>query len=922
MSRAPGWTGRLLGFALRSWPKDRRRRYGEQILEACQASIVEAGSNGRWSTVRATAGELAALVVEGVKYRVRDRRRGTDGRGGPRLGGFTADLTLAGRRLIRSPGFSGAGVATLTLGIGVAAATLSLVDYVLFRPADYEDPEELVVIWGSVAGSDERIPVAAPDAGLIAERAGTLSEVAFTNRVTDASIAASESDAVEHVRLAAVSEGFFRVLGASAATGRLFGPGDGPDGLMGEGEESPPSIVLSEELWRRAFGGDPQVVGRSVRLNGRPADVVGIVPADFRLELSPEAGIEADVDVWVALRVPLSAFARNDGRRLDQDSDNTGVVVARMGPGNAVFSVQAELERVASDLRIEVPAYGVAGLGLEARPLRKDATIHARGVLLALLAGASGVLVIACLNLVALLLARGLERRREVGIRVALGASRGRVVRQLLAESTLLVAVGTTLGVWVAAVAIRSVQALAPAGYPVAGLRLDGRALGLSIAVGVLCALLCGSLPAWRLGVGGGGRLAGGDGRSVGDGRTESRLRRGLMVMQIALTTLLLGGAGLLQGTVRSLRSVDLGFEPDRALTLSVSLRTPGEYRAPGERAALMREIEEGISALPGVEAVGLVGVLPLGGERWTQPYGLPGQAESQWDAQRADFRVVTSGYFEAVGAAILAGRGLSRSEDLVEGERVVVVDERLARRVVGGEAYERAVGAVIGIPLDGSAVEARIVGVVDHVRHDHLDRDGREAVYVPYRQEASRDVSFVVRTASHLPAEASAGLLADVRQVVRDANPRLPVHGMTTLARYVDDAMAPRRFALFVTGIFAVLALTGASLGLYGVISFEVARRTREMGVRMALGADRERVLRRFLLSGLRLGLAGLALGGALLWVLAPGLDSLLHGRTATDPGTWLGVAAAILALVLAATAAPAFRASRADPAVALQPE
>jgi predicted permease len=384
------------------------------------------------------------------------------------------------------------------------------------------------------------------------------------------------------------------------------------------------------------------------------------------------------------------------------------------------------------------------------------------------------------------------------------------------------------------------------------------------------------------------------------------------VIVQVSVSLILLLGVGLLSRTAAALRSVDPGFGVEQALTFSLSLRSPGAYRSPGDRARLMRSIESSVGEISGVTAVGLTGHLPLSGRHWTQPYGLPGQPVSEWARNRADFRTVTSGYFPAMEVEILEGRGFLPDEDLHEERRVVVVDESFARRV---SATGSAVGALVGIPLDGSEISAEIVGVVRHVRHASLSVDGRETVFVPYRQEASREVSFVVRT------RGEPGVLAPlVRSTVREIDPTLALYGFETLEAYVEAQIAPVRFGVSVLGAFSLLALLAAWTGLYGVVALEVTSRTRDIGLRMAVGATRVAVLRSVLAFGLRLGAIGLVAGGFAGFALWGALRSLLYGVEILDPLHWLAVTGIVGVTVVLASLAPAFRAARLDPTEALR--
>jgi len=826
--------------------------------------------------------------------------------------GWMGDVRVALRTLRRSPGFTTVCVGTLAVGIGANAAMFSLVDGVLLEPPPYERPDELVLVWNTLAGSDERWPVAAPDAAALSERSRLLAEVAFTIRGVDGAVEADDGSAARHVRLAEVTDNFFKVLGAEAALGRVFAESDVT--LGSAGPQNGITVVLADRLWRGAFNADPDIVGREIRMNGWPVTVVGVMPPGFTLALPPDAGVVTDVDVWLPIWVPLTEFhPRSEGQLRDRDTDNTGVVVARLAPGATPAQARAEVDRIAADLRDEIPAYAAAGLGLDVRPLQRDATSHARPVLVALLAGVAVLLLVACLNLATLVMARGMGRAQEFAVRAALGGGRGRLARQLVVENGVLVVLGLVAALALAQALLPVLAARVPATlWPAGGVSLDLRTVAFAGALAGGAALLFGLLPAVRA-ASQDGRGVLGSGMARGRaGRTQGRSR--LVAAQVSLSVVLALGAGLLLRTVSALEDVRPGFDTASALTFRISLRVPDRYRSPALRADLMKEIEASVSELPGVRTVGLVGVLPLGGGRWSQPYGLPGQPETEWEENRADFQMITSGYFEAMRARLIEGRSFTAQEDLVEEERVVVVDEKLAARIApGGSALD----AVIGMPLDGSAVEARVVGVVEHIRHDRLDLDGREAIYVPYRQEASRDVAFVVRASADPAALAPA-----IRRAVEELDPQIPVYDVRTLEDYVDLAVAPRRFAFSLLLSFAGLALVCAALGLYGVVAFDVSRRTRDIGIRMAVGASRADVMRPVLARGFRLGAAGLAGGVILGAVAARAMAGLVFGVGLGDPLTWTAVVVLVTAVTVAASWIPARRASRLSPTLALRME
>lgn len=903
-TRLPRWVDGALGLALLAFPTRIRRRDGASLRRAVKDQLHEAGRAGTAVWLRVLAGEWLGLLRAGLGMRVgatvdviRTRRTTM---------GWMTEIRIAIRGLVRSPGFTLVAVLTLALGLGANGAVFGLVQRVLLRDPPYGEPDRLIFVWRTLGNRGEPMTVPAPDAAVVEQRAASLTATAFTTRTTDATLAAPEADASPvHALMAGVTPDFFGVLGVSMALGRSAPEGEGP----GDG---PPAVILSDRVWRAVFGADPDLAGRTVLLNDRPVTVLGVAPPDFRLELPPGSGITPGVDVWVPIRIPLSDFERPVGRFVDQDSDNTGAVIARLAPGATLARAQADVDRIATELRAEVPSYAEAGFGLVARPLHADATAHVRGLMHALLAGAVGVFLVACLGLATLILARGLSRGPELALRSALGAGRWRLTRTLVTENVLVVLGGGVIALLVAGWSGAALTRLVPPGTT--AFDLDTTAPSLAFVLGgTAAAVLVFSATAAlhaRL-ITAGADVRGALARSRA---SRGRVREALVVAQVAVSVVLVLGAGLLFRTARALGEVDPGIEVEGALALDLSVRVAGAYSGPAERARLIRSLEDAARALPGVRQVGVTGGLPLSGRRWSQPWGRPGEAPSQWTARRADFRTVTSGYFRAVGTRLLEGRTFTPEEDLSERQRVVVVDRTLARRLAPEGS---AVGRVIGIPLDGEAVEARVVGVVETVRQHDLAVPGGEAVYVPYRQEASRDVTLVVRAAGD-PAE----LAPAVRAALRRIEPRLAIHDTRTLSQYLDRQLAPTRFGLALLGAYAVLGLLAATLGLYGVVAWEVGRRTRDLGIRMAVGATAGRIRRSVLARGLRLTLTGLAAGVALAALAAGLLRRVVFGVAVADPAVWTGVVGTVLAVTLAAAWIPAWRAGRLSIERVLRPD
>jgi putative ABC transport system permease protein len=827
------------------------------------------------------------------------------------------DLRFAARALCKSPGFTLVAVFTLAIGIGSSSAIFSVVDAVLIETPPYRDPDRLVLLWHRMLGlGTERARISGPDVVEFESAAASFEGFAFTNGTVD--LVLEDQGAEEHARVGLVTPDFFSVLGVDPVAGRTFLPDEAllsPGALQDTAFTPPPSaLVLSHALWQRRFGGDPGAIGRVIRLSGAPMTVVGVLPPEFELLLPPGVGLAREADAWTPLRVPLASFRRAEGLR-DQDSDNTGAVIGRLAPGVTLERARAEMEAIAARQRGEVPYYRNADMRIQLAPIQDDAVRHARPALLALLGAVGFVLLIACLNIANLLLARGTKRQAEMALRSTLGASRARLVRQVLTEGGLLATLGAICGILIAIWGVDLLLAIGPRDLPGVGeVGVNGAVLAFTLASTAAAAVLFSVAPAWALAWRTKAETLKEAGPRGGGGR-RGRLRRGFVVTEIALSIALLVGAGLMFRSFARLQRVDLGFEPAGLLTFQVTL--PGaSIGGPGARAAFMSRLEGGVRRVPGVRSVGLVGGLPLSGVVFTQPYGLEGSSEAGWSRNEANFRVVTAEYFQAMGTRLLSGRLFTAAENVIEDERVVIVDAKLARRV---SPEGSAVGRRIGVPLDGDPVWATIVGVVEDVPFQDLRRAGRETIYAPYRQEASRTVTMAVRVDG-----APAGLIPAIRRAASEleTDTPIPLHGFRSMEEYVGHALAPTRFALALLSLFAGLALVLAIVGLFGVISYAVSQNTREFGVRMALGANAKQVLRQVLFGGLALAGLGGALGLLLALATSRALSTLLFGVTGTDALTYAVVVLVLVGVAGLACWVPARRAASLEPAVALRHE
>ena len=671
------------------------------------------------------------------------------------------------------------------------------------------------------------------------------------------------------------------------------------DGMM-------PSVVLSYGLWKRRFGSDPDVIGQKIVLNGAPSRVIGVMPEKFQLLMPANAGIPTAIDMWTADLVPYSVIPRSSptaNRR----------VLARLAPG-ATLAEAREQAAAVSQWQQENFEYHQAGdITVDVKPMHADIVAHVRPVLLALFGAVLLVLLIACANTANLLLVQAAAREREISIRAAVGGGRRRIVRQFLTEAALLAVIGGLAGLLLARWAIDLLLAMRPAGLPrLETVPIDGPVLLFTAGATVVAALVFGIVPAINASrpdlnscLKDRGACASNPG--------QRRLRHTIVVAEVALAMVLLVGAGLMYRSVQSLESVDLGFEPQGVLTYRISLpQVP--YDDVDERASAVAGIEKEIEALPGVKAVGSTQVLALGGQFWTSPYQVPLDADGASRAGEADYRYVTPGFFDAIGARLLTGRLLT-PEDEKKARRVVVVDRAMASRSWPGEDP---IGRVVEAMLGAGIEEWKVVGVVDDIVSEGPTLGGRETLYFPYSaQNAFFSMTMLVRGSGE-PKK----LAAPIREIVAGFDSDLPVSGVRTMESYVRDATAAQRFVSILLGIFAAMALLLAGIGLYGVVAAIARQRTREIGVMMAFGARRPQILARVVRRGVGLAVVGLTVGALASLALTRALSGLFPGIPNTDPVTYLVVGGVLLLVTVVASLLPAHRAARTDPIQALRYE
>lgn len=795
------------------------------------------------------------------------------------MDGILGDLRFSLRSLARRPRLAATVLVTFALGIGANSAVFSVVDAVLLRSLPYRAPGRLAMVWdvNAARGLDRsRMPPARFTA--LAGPGLPFEEVAAC---VTAKLDLSVSGEPSEVQADRVTPGFFRLLGVRMVTGRGFLPGEGKPG----GDRV---AVLSERLWRSRFGGDATLVGRTMSLNGEPREVVGIAP----LGLAPFEG----TDVWIPLTPEgwQSRVARSF------------TVVTRLRGGTSYGAAQTDLDLLARRLAEAFPDTD-QGWSLRLVPLQDEVVSGVRTGLLVLWGAVAFVLLIACVNVAAILLSRGVARRRELAVRAAMGASRARLARLALVESLVLAVAGGGLGLGLAVWGSRLLVRWAPVALPRSSeAGVDGRVLAFTLLASGAAGVLAGLIPALfslRLDVGG---MLKDSGEQGGVARGQQRWLQGMVMAEIALSLVLLAGAGLLTKSFVELLQVDLGLRPDGVLTFRVS---PPRSRYP-DRAGWTRlygEILDRLQAFPESRSVGAVSQLPLGGGSSEFRFLIEGRPETATaDLPTAEYRIVTPGYFATLGIPLLAGEPLgARNSD------AVLVNRALARRYwpAGNPVGQR-------LSVDGAGGPWLTVrGVVGDVRHFGPGEEARPEIYRSYESDPWPALTWVVRTGGD-PRTA----IPAVRSAVRQVDPQLPLADLRTLDDALSDALARPRFTTVLLGIFAVLALLLAAVGIYGTMAYSVLQRTREIGIRMSLGARPGDVAALILGRACRLSLGGLILGLGLSCLLTGALRHLLFQVRPTDPAVFGGVALLALALALLAAGLPALRASRVDPGVALR--
>ncbi|MFL6232025.1 MAG: ADOP family duplicated permease [Thermoanaerobaculia bacterium] len=808
-----------------------------------------------------------------------------------RLAELGQDLRFAGRQLWKSPGFTLVAVLTLALGIGATTAIFSVVYGVLLRPLPFEEPGRLVRPYFVDPAGETHGAFSPPN--FLDFKAASRTLAGLTSVENGTLNLSGGGSQPERLQAALVGANFFKVLGIPPIKGRTFAPGEDRPG-------APRVAVVSEKLWRQRFGSDPGLVGRSLTLDGQPYAVIGI--------LRKGAQLPSAADVWVP-----KVFSAQE---LKQRGAVYFAAIGRLAPGATLRQARAEADVLGHRLATQYPKANASYFQtMTVDSLEERMLGDTRKPLMILLGAVGFVLLIACVNVANLLLVRAAAREGEIVIRAALGAGRGRIVRQLLTESLVLALAGGAAGVALASWITRTLVALGPRGIPrLEQARVDGTALLFALGISLLAGVLFGLAPALQTSrTDLSGVIREGTRGSKGRG---TRARGLLVVVEMALAVVLLAGAGLLIRSFSRLQNVDPGFRAGHVLTFKVTL-PQGKYPDDPRVRAFTSALLERAAALPGVTAAGATAFgLPLSGEDESLTFTVAGRPPAP-PGKEESIRIatVTPGYFKLLGIRVTRGREFL-PQDRDGGQPVVMINEAAARQFFPGEEPLRK-RVEIGWRVNGVPHGGEIVGIVADFKQDALQREVEPQLFMPYDQTPVEALSVVLRSSGDPGA-----LAPEIRPVVRALDPDLPVYELQPLAESVAGSTSQSRFYMLLLGGFAVIALLLAAVGIYGVIAYAVRQRTQEIGIRMALGASRDRVLRMVVGQGMVLALVGAVAGllGAL--VATRGMRSLLFEVSASDPATYTGVALVLVAVAAVAAYLPARRAARTEPNLALRGE
>lgn len=795
------------------------------------------------------------------------------------------DLRYNCRVLRRTPGFTAVIILTLALGIGATTGIFSVVNVILLRPLPYDNPDQLMVVWGTQPQLN-KAPIS-PANFLDVKRRNTVFDQIAAYQVGSFNLTGA-SDALR-LRGAIISTEVLPLLGIKPAAGRGF--------LAEEGQPANNQVaMLSYDLWQRSFGSDPNVVGQKLTLNNKPYTVIGVLPAKLQF-LN-----------WSDLWVPLSFTPEQESLR---DTHSLGVI-ARLKPTTSLEQAQSEMNSITNQLQQEHPKSNT-GIGVSLVSMREQLVGDIRPVLLVLLGVVGFVLLIACANVANLLLSKAALRQKEMGIRIALGAGRARVIRQLLTESALFSIVGGVLGLLIAYGGIKLLIAFGPTNIPrLKEIGIDTRVLIFTLGLSLLTSIIFGLVPALQASKPNLSETLKAGGRSSASGVYSQRHRMLLVISEVALALLLSIGAGLMVRSFLSVQNVSPGFDPEHVLSLRITLPA-AKYAAEHQRVSFFQQFLEQVKTVPGVQSAGAVNDLPLAGPGSSTSFSIKGRPK-EGQNPLTEYRIITPDYFRAMDIPLVSGRTFSETDD-DKHPRVIIINETMARRFFPNQ---NPIGNYLA--LSGPPDEREIVGVVQDVRDYGLDAEVKPESYIPYSQGGPSYLKYTSLTVVIRAAVPPEPLAAAVREKVRGLDKDQPIYSVKTMQEVVSNSVSQRLFNMSLISIFSVVALILAAIGIYGVIAYSVTQRTHEIGIRMALGAKRRDVLWLVVSQGMIQAVIGVAIGLAAAFILTRVMSSLLYGISPLDPITFAGFSILLLLVALMASYLPARRAARINPIGALR--
>jgi predicted permease len=820
---------------------------------------------------------------------------------------FIQDVRYALRTLLKSPGFTIVAVLTLALGIGANVAIFSVVYGVLLRPLPFPHPEQLVRIFDDLNGPNSPdVGMSAPELWDLEQRSGVFQEV---SAVAPGNSAIGGGERTVRAEALITSPDYFELLGARPELGRVYTRQDTVPGF------SEP-VVISDAFWRRNYGSDPKIIGRKMSLDRDLYTIVGVMPQGFR---HPGRTLDTDVEVWLATEF--------NGQPFPVPADRTlrfiPAAIGRLKPGVTVAQAQSQLDGYVAQLARQYPAaYPVAARwAMRIVPVKEDLVGPQRTELFILFGAVGFVLLIACVNIANLLLARSSGRRREIAIRLAMGASRARLARQLLTESTLLAVISGVVALVTVLFLKNAILSLAPADIPrLSEVDVSGRVLFFAFLISIFTGVLFGLAPALQASNPDQVENLREGGRGSGASRRHTRLSRVLVVSEVALSIVLLAGAGLLLRSFWRVLEVRPGFNPSHLTTVQIWIPQPNDpksdpYAGMEKRAAFLMEIYRRVAELPGIGESSIAGndTLPMNSGRNYSPFAIQGRAADSERSPVADIAIVDTRYFHTMEVPLMEGRNFTAS-DTSTTQAVAVIDQTLARRYWPDRDP---LGQQVTFAFGPGPKGVTIVGVVGDVKSDGFEAASVPHIYIALGQFAP--VNAVVFLRSRSDAE---HLGEAVRKVVEGVDPSVPVHSISSMDQIIERSVADRRFALELLGIFASMALLLAAIGIYGVMSYAFSQRTHEVGIRMALGAQRLDILRMALVEGMRIVVIGLVVGLAGAAIMTRLFQSMLFNVAPSDPITFLSASAVLAGVAFLACYIPAQRATRVNPLVALREE